>query len=204
MVGLVLLLAATNPMKYDSLQRISGAGALIFAALFLSHTLHIYNKRATATEQTEPTIEKPTGPNFHISLLGAQARIPDFDKSVSGFCVVLSISNAGTSGVVANWSMNVQLKTGKILAGSPVPIADNPATNVNATAQTNNWPDLNIVDTRIDSGGVKKGQLMFYFNEPEATVNTPDSILIVTAQDAFGHRYSAQQRLGDWTQQKIR
>lgn len=35
-----MILALTNPMKYDAVQRITGTTALVFAAYFVAHTLY--------------------------------------------------------------------------------------------------------------------------------------------------------------------
>jgi hypothetical protein len=51
----LILLAITNPMKFDTTQRITGVFALFFAAYFVSHTLHI-------SKSQTPTLIPPNVP----------------------------------------------------------------------------------------------------------------------------------------------
>jgi len=43
--GAVIVLALTNPMKFDTTQRITGTVALIFAAYFVAQTIYKRNEK---------------------------------------------------------------------------------------------------------------------------------------------------------------
>jgi hypothetical protein len=51
LVGAVILIALSNPMRFDPTQRVTGAGAIILAAFFVSHSIH---KKADQLKLVEP------------------------------------------------------------------------------------------------------------------------------------------------------
>jgi hypothetical protein len=59
--AVVVLLALTNPMKFDTTQRITGVLALLFAAYFVAHTAHKHGKSAPNVSD-DTSISKPEVP----------------------------------------------------------------------------------------------------------------------------------------------
>jgi hypothetical protein len=61
-VGAVILLAFSNPMRFDPTQRVTGAGAIIFAAFFVSHSLHKKSDSIKLSDSDRPTTQQQSNP----------------------------------------------------------------------------------------------------------------------------------------------
>jgi hypothetical protein len=58
----VILIAVTNPMRFDPIQRITGAGALILAAFFVSHSLNMKANSVKLAESNQSNIQEQSPP----------------------------------------------------------------------------------------------------------------------------------------------
>jgi hypothetical protein len=60
--GLTVLIVASNPMKFDWTQRITGALALVFASYFFAHTAQIKNRSAGKAQESAAPSQPPAVP----------------------------------------------------------------------------------------------------------------------------------------------
>jgi hypothetical protein len=71
-VGAVILIALSNPMRFDPTQRITGAGAFILAAFFVSHSLQKKVDSVTVTEPAKSEVQQQSNPTKPTSSPPAQ------------------------------------------------------------------------------------------------------------------------------------
>lgn len=115
----VILLAVTNPMGFDWRQRVSGSLALILAAYFVAHTVHLSNQ-AKAGKATPATTHDGDGIRTRIASLIAEGNglrdqcqnIPNMYKvSAGNFPSLLNAINNWKSRVSATLSMDLDPAT---------------------------------------------------------------------------------------------
>ena len=175
---------------------------LVWVAVWVRPT----EKKPIEDKSRAPMVLSPTLglelPGLKLSLLGMQTMIPDFNKSMTGIILAVRIKNAGAPSRATDWALEVRLPDGKPVKSSIAAISgiksDKPRFNPLSGA------DLNVVTNVIETGGVEQGELMFYAEVEDKVFNSPDTVIVLSAEDISGRRFITEQRLGDWIRQTLK
>lgn len=96
--GVVLLLALTNPMRFDWTQRITGAVGLLFLAYFAAHTVQVLNQKKETASQDHPAQRSSVSDARPQAVTGASQRV-DANKSA---LIVQKSLGANSPNIVGN------------------------------------------------------------------------------------------------------
>lgn len=141
-------------------------------------------------------------PEFRLSLLGGNIFVPDQAPEFTGIALDVRINNIGTPSFAANWQMFIEhgYRTRAQLTKPPEALTLH-GTYGTVVLHASDSLEQKALERPIRDGETPlEGWLLFYVSLKKTVVQSPDTVLDLEVEDSRGHKFYAQQKMGEWLQ----